>query len=57
MAPEQADSGKIYGKKIDMWALGIIMYNLISFGEHPLIKDNENTKVEDKEFMSRLKDP
>ena len=57
MAPEQADTGKIYGKKIDIWALGIIMFNLISCGQHPLIKDNEKTKVEDKEFMSRLKNP
>jgi serine/threonine protein kinase len=33
MAPEQAQ-GKRYGKRIDMWALGIIVYQMLT-GKHP----------------------
>ena len=43
MAPEQAQ-GQLYGKKIDMWACGIIMYMMLT-GEHPFVYsyDNEQT--------------
>jgi serine/threonine protein kinase len=29
MAPEQAQ-GKVYGKRVDIWALGIIMYIMLT---------------------------
>jgi len=35
MAPEQAKS-KQYSKRVDMWAVGITMYNLLSGGLHPI---------------------
>ena len=53
MAPEQASLGKIYGKKIDMWACGIIMYKLLSCGDHPIASG----KIAELEFIELLKDP
>eukprot|EP00347_Sterkiella_histriomuscorum_P011634 403371699 len=35
MAPEQA-SYQSYAKRIDIWAVGIIMYQLMNQGQHPL---------------------
>jgi serine/threonine protein kinase len=45
MAPEQA-TGKRYGKRIDMWALGIIMFQILT-GKHPFyVKgDTEETYI------------
>ncbi|TNV74370.1 hypothetical protein FGO68_gene5560 [Halteria grandinella] len=40
MAPEQAQ-GQLYGKRVDMWALGIIMYIMLT-GTHPFVKDSDN---------------
>jgi len=41
MAPEIAMRQE-YSKSIDVWSLGIIMYNLISGGQHPLFKNGES---------------
>ncbi|CDW74434.1 protein kinase domain containing protein [Stylonychia lemnae] len=52
MAPEQTKN-HAYGKRIDVWACGIIMYILIE-GRHPLFDpqhDNERT------FLAKLKNP
>jgi serine/threonine protein kinase len=35
MAPEQVHSA-VYGKPVDIWACGIIMYYLLSFARHPI---------------------
>lgn len=45
MAPEQA-TGQRYGKRIDMWALGIIMFQILT-GKHPFyVKgDTEETYI------------
>ena len=39
MAPEQGQ-GKRYGKKIDIWACGVIMYFILT-GKHPFYKPGE----------------
>jgi serine/threonine protein kinase len=42
-APEQMDGGKVYGKPVDIWAVGFIMFELIT-GKHPLwVKGDSNT--------------
>lgn len=48
MAPEVAMKQE-YSKSIDIWSLGIIMYNLLSGGAHPLHEKGESlTKFTDK---------
>ena len=56
MAPEQAGPGKLYGKKIDMWACGIIMYQLLSFGQHPLLTSDDH-RLDEQGFIERLRNP
>jgi serine/threonine protein kinase len=43
MAPEQA-TGQRYGKRVDMWAIGIITFQMLT-GKHPfyISNDDENT--------------
>mmetsp|Transcript_10728 Transcript_10728/g.10850 ORF Transcript_10728/g.10850 Transcript_10728/m.10850 type:complete len:80 (+) Transcript_10728:50-289(+) len=41
MAPEVALS-QDYSKSVDMWAVGIIMYFVLTGGKHPLYIDNED---------------
>ena len=41
MAPEQI-IGKGYSKKIDLWACGIIAYQLLNCGQHPCYEPGEN---------------
>lgn len=36
MAPEVISSNVDYSKYVDMWSIGIIMYQLLSGGKHPL---------------------
>jgi serine/threonine protein kinase len=41
-APEQMDGGKQYGKPVDIWAIGFMMYEIIA-GKHPLwVKGDDN---------------
>jgi len=35
MSPEQMKGGIPYNEKIDIWALGLITYELISGGKYP----------------------
>lgn len=51
MAPEVV-MGQEYSKSIDVWSLGIILYNLLSGGKHPLYQKGESTEV----FSKKLKD-
>jgi serine/threonine protein kinase len=44
MAPEIAMSQE-YSKSIDMWSLGIIMYNLLSGGGHPLHRKGDTSEI------------
>lgn len=39
MAPEQA-TGQRYGKRIDMWALGIIVFQMLT-GKHPFYQNGD----------------
>lgn len=45
MAPEQA-TGQRYGKRIDMWAIGIIAFQLLT-GRHPFYvnQDDESSYI------------
>lgn len=46
-SPEQA-MGQAYGKPVDIWASGIVMYYLLTFGKHPITSkgyDITNGKV------------
>lgn len=47
MAPEQVTK-KGYQKKIDMWACGIVMYQLLEMGKHPFYEKGE------KDFGAKL---
>lgn len=42
-APEQMAGGQCYGKSVDVWAVGFIMYELIA-GKHPLWEKGEDKK-------------
>ena len=46
MAPEQA-TGQRYGKRIDAWAVGIIVFQMLT-GKHPFYTngDTEETYIE-----------
>ena len=50
--PEQAIEGVAYGKPIDVWAAGIIMYKMMT-GKHPFRKP-ETTKKQYTTFLSKL---
>lgn len=41
MAPEVAFSGE-YTKSVDIWAIGIIMYEILTGGKHPLFESEED---------------
>jgi serine/threonine protein kinase len=43
-APEQMAGGQCYGKTVDVWAAGFIMYELIA-GKHPLWEKGDNNEA------------
>lgn len=51
MAPEVAMKHE-YSKSIDIWSLGIIMYNLLSGGAHPLHQKGETSE----QYKQKLKE-
>ncbi len=50
MAPEQLEK-KSYGKSIDLWSCGILMYMLLNENKHPVYVQGMSSK----DFMSRMK--
>jgi serine/threonine protein kinase len=44
MAPEVAFK-KEYSKSVDIWSIGIIMYNLLTGGNHPLYHNSDSVEM------------
>jgi calcium/calmodulin-dependent protein kinase I len=44
MAPEVALK-KEYSKSVDIWSIGIIMYNLLTGGNHPLYQKSDSVEM------------
>jgi len=40
-------------KPVDIWSIGIMMFQLLNKGEHPLYEPNDDTKS----YMKKLKNP
>ncbi|KAM3128618.1 hypothetical protein pb186bvf_019315 [Paramecium bursaria] len=57
MAPEQLQ-GVLYNRSVDIWALGILVYNMLTKGQNPFteIDDNEQTCI-DKIKLGKIKWP
>ncbi|CAI2362963.1 unnamed protein product [Moneuplotes crassus] len=53
--PEQMKS-QVYGKKVDIWATGIIMYELLTKGGHPFLGIDfyNNLEMEVEEFKTKM---
>lgn len=54
MAPEIALKQE-YSKSIDVWSLGIIMYNLLSGGRHPIHTKGESTEKYQAKLLNNEK--
>jgi len=46
-----------YTKAVDMWACGIVMYELLTLGAHPILDKNEmkNVKLLKDVYLDKLK--
>lgn len=51
MAPEQTDYSS-YGKKIDIWSCGMIMYQLLT-GNHPFLEKGDTERTYLKKLEKR----
>lgn len=57
MAPEVVNTRGVYGKSVDIWAMGIIMHMLLTGGLHPLADKNvSKSEVDFKEKLLQLRD-
>jgi len=48
MAPEVLKKKSEYSKSVDMWAIGIIMYEILTGGKHPLY----DRTIDDKQSLT-----
>lgn len=55
-APEQMDEDHSYGKAADIWAAGMIIYEMISKGGHPILgKDiHNNTRMTVEKYRVKM---
>lgn len=52
MAPEVVAFNHEYTKKVDIWSIGIIMYEILTGGKHPLyVKCVDNVETYKKKLM------
>ena len=57
MAPEVVNTRGVYGKSVDIWAIGIIMHMVLTGGQHPLAdKGVSKSDVDFKEKLLQLRD-
>ena len=57
MAPEVVNARGVYGKSVDIWAMGIIMHMVLTGGLHPLADKNvSKSDVDFKEKLLQLRD-
>ncbi len=54
MAPEVAAHHHEYTKSVDIWATGIIMYEVLTGGKHPLFVHGEDSIETYKKKLQRL---
>ena len=57
-APEQMDDTHSYGKAADLWTVGMIIYEMISKGGHPILGEDIHANIkmtvdEYKEIMNK----
>lgn len=53
MAPEQLTK-RNHSKKVDMWACGVLMYQLMCQGKHPYHEPGKESEIEFRYKMERL---
>ena len=44
MAPELLEA-RVYGKSVDIWSVGVIMFRLLQEGAHPYYNEGEDEEV------------
>ena len=54
MAPEALAFNHEYTKKVDIWSIGIIMYEVLTGGKHPLYVSGEDNIQSYKEKLMKI---
>lgn len=55
MAPEVALNHE-YSKSVDIWAIGIIMYSVLTGGKHPIYISNEDNVESYKKKLTNIEE-
>lgn len=55
-APEQMDELKSYSKAADLWAVGMIIYEMVTKGGHPILGADihKNVKITAIDYKKRM---